>query len=347
MPISDEELIAYLLGDATPQQRKRVELGLAEDEEIRARVAELRFVLGQLDSLHSEYQIYQPPADLLETTMARIDEVSRESEAEAEVDSESSSDSSRRVELAKELSQVAEVRVRRGTWDSTALALCLTLLFCLFLPTVLGARFESRKAQCAYLLGSAGRGLLEFASLSPQHRFPAVELDGPRSFTGIYAIRLRDLGYVVTPSQLWCPSLEPCRPVRGQLVTIPSLAQLDSFDTPQLELCHNEAGGDFAYPLGVLEGDAIVAPRCEGRSHFPILSDVPGFQSGRDDLLPHDGRGLNLFFEDGHVEFVTGFSLENNVRDNPFCNLREEHEVGLNAQDASLGPSHFGPFGNK
>jgi len=333
MPISDEELIAYLLGDATPQQRKRVELGLAEDEVMRARVTELRFVLGQLDSLQSHYQ---PPPDLLETTLARIDEANRQSEA----------DSLQPVVLASDLSQAADVRVRRGTWDSTALVLCLTVLLCLFLPTVLRARFESRKAQCAYKLGFLGRGLLDFASLNPQGRFPAVELDGPRSFTGIYAIRLRDLGYVDAPSQLWCPSLEACRPIRDRLLSIPSLAQLNSFDTPQIELCRNEAGGDFAYSLGVFEDDAIVAPRCEGRTHVPILTDLPTLQNGRDDLLAHDGRGLNLFFEDGHVEFISADSLENQVRDNPFCNLRRAHEVGLNTQDASLGPSHFGPFGN-
>ncbi len=333
MPISDEELIAYLLGDATPQQRKRVELGLAEDGDVRARVAELRFVLGQLGSLQSSFQ---PPADLLETTMARIDEASRESAAEPVP----------QLVLASELAQVTDVRVRRGTWDSMALVLCLTVLLCLFLPTVLRARFESRKAQCAYQLSSLGRGLIDFASLSPQRRFPAVELDGPRSFTGIYAIRLRDLGYVDAPSQLWCPSLEACRPIRGQLLSIPSLAELNSFDTPQLELCRNEAGGDFAYPLGVLEEDAIVAPRYEGRTYFPILSDAPTLQNSRDELLAHDGRGLNFFFEDGHVEFISAGCLENQVRDNPFCNLRQAHEVGLNAQDASLGPSHFGPFGN-
>ncbi len=339
MPISDEELIAYLLGDATPQQRLRVELSLAKDEDVRARLSELRFVLGQLDSLQSNYQ---PPADLVETTMARIDE------AVHEVEAVHSGESEQRVPVTpvKDLSQLGDVRVSRGTWDSTALVLCLTVLLCLFLPTVLRARFESRRIQCAYQLSSLGRGLLDFASLNPQRRFPEVELEGPRSFSGIYAIRLRDLGHVETPSQLWCPSLEACRPVREHLISIPSLAQLDTFTGPQLELCRNDAGGDFAYPLGVLEDNVIVAPRCEGRTHFPILTDAPTRQAGKNSLLAHDGRGLNFFFEDGHVEFISANCLENEVRDNPFCNLRQEHEVGLNAQDASLGPSHFGPFDN-
>ena len=61
MPISDEDLIAYLLGDANPQQRKRIESGLAEDEDLRARLSELRMVLGQLDTMKSHYE---PPADL-------------------------------------------------------------------------------------------------------------------------------------------------------------------------------------------------------------------------------------------------------------------------------------------
>ena len=332
MPISDDELIAYLLGDATPQQRKRVEVGLAEDDNLRARLTELRIVLGQLDALQVNFE---PPADLLETTMARVDQASREAET---VPTQST--------LASNLSPTTDTRVRRGTWDTAALALCMAMLLSLFLPTVLRARHESRKAQCAHKMNYLGRGLLDFASCDPQHRIPSVALSGPRSFTGVFAVHLRDLGYVSSPSELWCPSLEGCGLMRGQLLELPSIVELESFDIRKQELCRNEAGGDYSYPMGVAEEGAIVSPRCEGRSHFPILSDSPMLLSANEAAMPHDGLGINQFFEDGHISFVRMDSFDNQVRDNPFCNLRHEQEAGLNPNDASLGPSRFKPLGN-
>ena len=129
MPISDEELIAYILGDANPQQRKRVEMGLTEDVDLRVRLSELRMVLGQLNSFQFSYE---PPADLLATTMARIDEVSKEARPPAPAKEP--------VCLSSTHDAASENRIRNSTWDSTALIACSAVLLCLFLPTVLRAR---------------------------------------------------------------------------------------------------------------------------------------------------------------------------------------------------------------
>jgi hypothetical protein len=344
MPISDEDLIAYLLGDVNPQQRKRIETGLAEDEDLRARLVELRMVLGQLDSLKTHYD---PPADLLATTMARIDDECNSSEAQASKrkDSQESNRLQDSVQLASCLT--TEHSVRRSTWDSTALVACVAVLFCLLIPTVLRARFESRRAQCAYRLSYVGRGLIDFASMDPQRRYPAVAEFGPEAFAGMFAVRLGEIGWVNSPSELWCPSLEVCRPTRGKLTYIPTVAQLKTFDGPKLELCQNEVGGDYAYSLGLVDDDVIVPPRFEGRANFPMLADTPLIQNGREELVAHDGLGMNICFEDGHVAFVVPECWEDEIGDNPFCNIRQARAAGLNSRDASLGPSHFHPRGNE
>ena len=340
MPVSDEELIAYLLGDATPQQRKRVETGLADDENLRARLGELRLLLGHLDSLQ---HAYEPPVDLLASTMARIDaeaaEQSRESESR-ELHSIS------KVRLASSLSVAAETPVRRSTWDSMALVVCLAILYCLFLPTVLKARYESRKAQCAHNLRDTGRGLSELALLDPQRRFPAVAVDGPASFAGIYAVSLHDFGMLKSSSQLHCPSLDGVRPARAELHTIPTMMQLKTMDESSLRLCRESVGGDYAYNLGVVEEEQIVAPRYEGRSRFALLADMAFAGASGDEIVSHDGRGVNVLFEDGHIEFVSSECCIDSIGDNPYCNLLRERAVGLNKDDASLGPSYFRPLGN-
>jgi hypothetical protein len=340
MPISDEDLIAYLLGDVNPQQRKRIEAGLAEDGDLRSRLSELRMVLGQLDSMKAHYE---PPDDLLATTMARIDEVSN---SEADQDNLQRGERTIRdsVQLASCLA--TEHRVRRSTWDTTALIACVAVLFCMLIPTVLRARFESRRAQCAYRLSYAGRGLIELASMDPQRRFPAVAEFGPESFAGMFAVRLGEIGWVNSPSDFWCPSLEGCRNLRS-LEFIPSVAQIRAFDAPKLELCRNEVGGDYAYSLGLVDNDAIVPPRFEGRSNLPVIADSPLIQNGREEFVAHDGLGMNICFEDGHVAFVVPECWEDEIGDNPFCNIRQVHAAGLNLRDASLGPSHFHPRGNR
>ena len=345
MPISDEDLIAFLLGDINPQKRKRIETGLADDEDLRSRLSELRMMLGQLDSIKSHYE---PPVDLLATTMARIDEVhnqadSQETEAQKALSAKRAKEPAR---LATNLSGYSEQRLRHSTWDSTALTACVAVLLCLFIPTVLRARFEARRAQCAYRLTYLGRGLIDLASMDPQKRFPAVAEEGPESFTGMYALWLCDAGLVNSPSELWCASLEGCRPARKNLEYIPSVAQLRAFDAPKLEMCRNEAGGDYAYSLGLVDDGIIVPPRCEGRTHFPVLADAPLIQNGREEFVAHDGLGMNIFFEDGHVAFVVPERWQDEIGDNPFCNIRQAREAGLNSHDASLGPSHFRPFGN-
>ncbi|MEO8270206.1 MAG: hypothetical protein ABI557_10810, partial [Aureliella sp.] len=71
MLFSDEELIAYLLGDATTELGQRLELRLAVDEELLQRLSVLRQMLGQIDSAGG---VFEPPADLVDTTLERIDQ---------------------------------------------------------------------------------------------------------------------------------------------------------------------------------------------------------------------------------------------------------------------------------
>jgi prepilin-type processing-associated H-X9-DG protein len=126
------------------------------------------------------------------------------------------------------------------------------------------------------------------------------------------------------------------------------MAQLRTFDPPRLELCRSEAGGDYAYCLGLVDDDGkIVPPRCEGRTNFAVLADAPLIQNGREVFIAHDGQGMNIFFEDGHVAFVVPECWQDEIGDNPFCNIKQAREAGLHSRDASLGPSHFRPLGNE
>ncbi|MEM8733629.1 MAG: hypothetical protein AAGG44_05390, partial [Planctomycetota bacterium] len=59
MSFSDEELIAFLLGDADSNLEQRLRLSLNADPDLRDRLSGLRQVLGHMDSLSG---VYEPPS---------------------------------------------------------------------------------------------------------------------------------------------------------------------------------------------------------------------------------------------------------------------------------------------
>jgi hypothetical protein len=381
MPFSDEELIAYLLGDASPELSLRIQQQLQIEPELLGRLSEFRRLLEQIDSIGCPFE---PPADLVDTTLARIDAleggtgeeaggVSRlgESSDEGEEFGEvsrlgESSDEGVRVLLRASI----DAQPRRSSWwDSTALTISLTILCCLALPALVRIRFESRKTQCARNLSLTGSELIGFALSDPQQRFPRVALEGREAFAGYYAIALRDAGAPLSPSQLRCASLigTPFDDLsQAELLpysrSIPTADELQRIALHELALWQQSIGGDYAYNLGVAEQGNIQAPKCQGSSHFAILADAPVIIDQQSDqqhddqhvvseqFIAHDGRGINVFYEDGRVVFVTTNSLhrtsfsDGQVADNPMNNQHGVHEVGLHSQDASLAPSHFPPL---
>ncbi len=350
MQISDEELIAYLLGDADQELRQRIDTQIPIDPDLVQRITELRLVLGHLDSLQTQFT---PPPDLVASTLARcdasMDDACAEQGEEQTLQSDAKPSALPCLSAATRLASEAGPRSRL-TMDSGALAICVAVLLSLFLPTVLRARYEARRIQCSHNLGTLGQDLIVYANHDPQRRYPSLDTDGPESFAGIYAVRLSDAGLLDSPTVLQCASLQGCRPFeeeRDEFRFVPRLAELRAMDSASWERCRRLVGGDYAYNLGISRnGRNVIAPRQEGRTHFALMADYPLTAGPSKQLLVHDGRGLNILFDDGHVAFIDLSRWSEAVGDHPFFNLKQVREVGLSEQDASLGPSCFGPFDN-
>ncbi len=335
MHISDEDLIQYLRGEVPTQQRNEIERRLAFDDELCHRLSALR---GLLDQVESMYGVFEPPADLVEATLSRID-------SEAVEPAKSASNA---PVTASCLSASKPRANRTSIWDSTALTISLTVLCCLILPAIVRARYESRKAQCADNLRSTGFALIDFALTDPHQRFPRVNVTGPLGFAGVYAIHLKTFGVPITPEQLRCASLIGTgqSPSLVELESIPTIWEFSRMAWNDVHL-QGAIGGDYAYNLGVREGEAVVAPRYAGRSRFAILGDSPIFVGDAEQLIAHDGFGSNILFEDGHVAFLDAQVVlpGRQVIDHPYRNMAGVHAVGLFSHDASLAPSQFSPLG--
>ncbi|MEM6980032.1 MAG: hypothetical protein AAF539_10225, partial [Planctomycetota bacterium] len=113
------------------------------------------------------------------------------------------------------------------------------------------------------------------------------------------------------------------------------------------------AGGHYAFTLGVRNGDHFAAPRFQGRSSFAVLSDAAlshsgdassrSSASGHLRVISHSGRGINVLFEDGRVQFLPTRSL-GSLPDHPLINHEGRVEAGLTIDDATLAPSWQPPF---
>ncbi len=396
MHFTDEELIAYLLGDATTSTARQIESHAAQEPELVERLKFFRSLLGLLDSANentgdantepnqgdANEPRFEPPAGLVESTMARVfDDLPVDnsldhaagSETEETVASKQSLDwqskkSDQFVQPAVRLSPGLDAaRNQRSIWDSTALTVCLTVLCCLALPALVRARFEARKSQCAEKLRTTGRGFFDYALNDPQQRLPSIAMHGPGAFAGSNVIHLHEAGLLESIGQLLCPSLsshfnaaavddwQQEKIAESLFAKIPS--ELDLFELSESELAIVQAmlGGDYALPLGVLDEDGRpVSPRHEGRSGFPLASDAPVFQGTEELFIAHDGNGINILYDDGHVRFFTVVQLRRAqagelaldcLADDPFCNARGERRIGLHRHDGSVAPSNYSPLG--
>ena len=235
----------------------------------------------------------------------------------------------------------------RSWLDSAALTVSLIVLCSLMIPAVLRARYEARKLQCANNLSETGQLLFQYAMRQSNQRFPHIAKSGPEAFSGMFVVRLQELGLAPRSNTLKCASLLQADDCNASVpLPIPTLREIQVAANDKLHCWKCKLGGDYAYNLGVIENDHLVAPRHDGNSHFAILADAPLFNKLGDELLAHEGAGINILFDDGHVRFVTAHRIlhPNFVGDHPFRNLLGAHEAGVISSDASLAPSQFPPI---
>jgi hypothetical protein len=193
-----------------------------------------------------------------------------------------------------------------------------------------------------------GDQLLHFAMNDPDQRFPAVSTDPRTGFSGYYVLQLVDSGYDISQQHLQCSSLLGVKQpgTTAQLRDLPSLGQFVNMPLTEIDLLKRHIGGDFAATLGVLERNQIMAPHFDGRATFALLADAPIYVGGDEQFVAHQGRGINIFYEDGRVQFVRLGPADNlnQIGDHPFQNDIGAHAAGMSPDDSSLAPSDIPPY---
>jgi anti-sigma factor RsiW len=336
-----EDLLGYLLGALEPHEMRRVARLIQEDPAIRAELAEIERALAALEGM-AEPNVEPVPADLVSRTLAGIPPLPKPGTIDATLDS-----------LVPMHPGIEVAGPHHSSWlDWIGGAAAMAAILGLLIPALAEGRMEARKVACQAHLRQLGTAITQFVNRDPQHRLPAVAESGPEAFAGMYAVRLSDAGLLTDAAVRWCPTMQVPQPSSITLTPIgkvESVAELHRATVDRLREIQQYAGGHYAYTLGVVDRNRLRPPRFESRSSFAIMSDAPpvGFFD-RDDLqrlMSHGGRGINVLFEDGRVQFMMTRSL-NTLPDHPLLNHHGRAEAGVNIDDASLAPSWVAPFIN-
>ena len=328
-----EDLLGYLLGALEPHEMERVAAWLRDNPAGRDQLAEIQRSLRPLEDHFQPSQ--SPPSDLVSRTLDSLPPVPDADQ----------------VQLPSMQPGIHRPRSRSLSWlDMAALSAAAAVLLALLVPAMAEGRFEARRTACQDQLRNLGVAITTYVYRSEQQRLPAVAESGPEAFAGVYAIRLSDAGLLDNDSKRWCPSLDAPGDAEhhfADLNNLPSIKQLYDVSLDELRRMQQHAGGHYAYTLGVIDNDHYASPRFESRSSFAVLSDAPmagtPSESNYRDSIGHDGRGINVLYEDGRVQFVSVGSL-GVVPDHPLFNHHGQVEAGVNVDDASLAPSWRPPF---
>lgn len=323
-----EQLIGYVLDALDPSERLAVEQQLAENPQWQRELEQVRKDLAALQATREDCD---PPKDLAERTCQFVFDWT----------------SSRPVQLAQ--SALSPGHRSYGPPSShwsladtvVAVGICLVVAI-MFFPAIFNSRFIAQRLQCQDQLRQLGIALGEYSELAGGGYFPAVPTSGKRSFAGIYGPSLAENGYLRNPRLLICPASRLASEMPN--FRIPTLSEIDRADEVSIVVLQRMAGGSYAYSLGVVVNGVHRPPRNLGRPFFVVMADAPlTFSPVEADRLSHGGQGLNLLFEDGHVEFVSA-QLPKPKWDDPFHSRRGLVEAGMDEDDAVVGPSIMPPF---
>ena len=326
--ISDETLLGYLLIALPESEQCRIETLAISDSVLRQRIEDLRDLLDPIRELSS---LVEPRADLTASTMALIEQAEQSDSLVSNQD----------ARMSQPLFE--SDRATRLAWIDSLVALAAGIvLLTILLPSVWYSRETSRKNFCVENLRELGHALSLFAQRDSNRKIPQIEVNGPLSFAGVYAIRLKEVGLLESPKWIWCPAGESFDVDQA----IPSLHAFLAASSRQQQNLKNTAGGNYSFNLGnLVEGDYETAS-LNGRSQFALIGDsLLPVASDQGTGAVHGGKLSNVLYDDGRIQSVRVHQKNTApMLDNPYLNREMQQAVGRGLDDTCLGPSFQNPL---
>ncbi len=360
---SQEDLLGYVLGALDAQEQRDVQQLIDADPELEEKLLEIRSSLGPLDFLDgangprpglarrtSEMVAnVQKQLDPDELTAAGAHPITDGLIAKATLQKLAMLDggSEERTTARKAGDQFglsdssrSERTLRPTSWSLSDMLVgvaAVAVLASVLLPAISYSRFNSRINACQDNLRGLGSALLAFSSMNPKGEFPSIPDSPNLRVSGSYALQLKEAGLIEDDRMVLCAGFAN---KFDRAFRIPVREQIQNASGCQLDHFKRIMGGNFGYSLGYVECNQYHCPSNRGRAHFVLLADMPSQNLDGRRSANHGGRGQNCLFEDGHIEFVSGFAYG---EDPIFVNDIGVVDAGLHCDDSVIAPSHVAP----
>ncbi len=331
-----DELLAYLLNDLGPQERKRVEERLAQDPLWQHEFERLESCMGAYEA---NPKSACPPADLVHRTCSFVqDAVDPNGSTSPEV-----------LAAPASLTESHNCTASRSRWSFADMATgagVLLVMGLLLFPALRESRDTARQLKCQSNLQALGTALVQYVEQFGQG-LPHVDLG---ENAGSFVVDLAESG-ILDREQLAALLVCPSSPLADDvfagrlLVRIPTSQELNSASGASLARMRQWMSGSYAYRLGYRDAQGQYRQvKFTGRANAPMLADAPCFSVAGFQSPNHGGRGQNVVFQDLSSRYFQS-CVSDNRADHLFLNDAQEHAAGRHARDVVLGRSEADPGG--
>lgn len=324
------DLPGFLLGALDHDEHERVEQAIEDDPALHDRALGAKKSLRKL-GLDCRPDHETPPTGLAARTcrwvFAAVDHA---------VDHAAAT-----VKLAESTPAELDLRSRSSAMDFSVAVASLLVAAAVFFPALQNSQFQAGVTACQMKLKDVGFALHQYSDQQPDKSFPRVEVRGNRAAAGVYAPLLVSNQLIENRRAFVCPNSALAKMLDGW--DLPTLEELDEAVGDAVEKLQTRMGGSFGYSLGHVEDRKYVAPVNRNREFFALLGDMPSDNNPHRFSDNHGGKGQNVFFEGGRVQFVSKQTLAQSPMDDPFYNRQGLVAAGLDPNDAVLGGSAARP----
>ena len=327
-----DELLAYLLDDADPEQRRRIEQHLQNDPTWQHEYEKLKQCLEANEEPPEKTKTL--PNNLVEKTCLFVrmsQKVSRCGSAPAALSESQDGCGGRR---------------RWSLIDMAVAASIVAAVGALLFPAILESRRTARRVHCQNNLREVGSALLKSQEVGRQG-LPHIEL---HENAGMFVVELAERGMIDRGELtrfLICPGSEAADNVfQGRTVLrIPTRDEVKELSREALAELHGHLTGIYAYQFGYIDEEKNYLPMpFLGRSDVTMLGDSPDLSLAGVQSSNHGGCGQNILGQDGSVRFLSTCE-SNSCIGHPFLNDEGQHAAGRGQRDNVLGRSDATPAG--
>lgn len=329
-----DELLAYLLNDANPEQRRRIEHHLKHDPTWQHEFERLKQCIADYESDPQGAEC--PPEDLVHRTCSFV---------QGAIGQRGCSSPENLVPAS--LSESRELDTSRRSWSLADVAVAagiLLILGSLLIPALRESRDAARRAKCQDNLREIGSALVQYA-----HQNGELPQADQAENAGIFVVKLANSG-IISRKQLaellLCPNTQLAEDVcQGKvLMKVPTREELAQLTPEALRCLQQHMSGSFAYQFGFFDKLGKYCPiKFVARSDVPMLADAPSFAVDGFQSANHGGCGQNVLNQDLSCRYLSVCVSPGG--DHIFLNAQRQHAAGRNSHDTVLGRSEVTPAG--